>query len=135
MTGWPVTIDDREYSPIPESWVEHGSDRSDHAGTRVYAVSAARSVRNLLSIRYATREGAAVRYVCECVETEAGDGVVPASLAKYHDWPRSKIPHPDVEAVGVLRGPEIEHLRELWADRVDGGVDVDERIVAQGGQA
>jgi len=130
MTEWPVEIDGREYQPVPASWIDHGVDE-DGGGTRVYAVSVGHSVRNLISIRYATREGVAACYVFEGVENPTGEGIVPAMLAQQHtDWPCSLVPHPDDQPAGVLRGPEIEHLRELWSDRIFGGVDVDERVAA-----
>lgn len=117
--NWPVTVDDHDYEPVPESWIEHGTDH-DHGSPRLYAVSVAHAVRDMICVRYAARDGAVYRVTMQADENPTADGTVPASLANYGTWPRSIVPASNVEPVGALRGPERAHFRELWADRAQG---------------
>jgi len=138
MTAWPLEIDGREYAPIPSTWIEHGTDRN-HGDPRVYAVSVARSARDMLRIRYIARDGGVYRQSTPSAPNPTGEGVVPASLADVHDWPRSIIPPRDVDAVDTARDLELEHLTEIWSDIID---DVekddlasdDRRLAADGGR-
>ncbi|WP_436924938.1 hypothetical protein [Halosimplex amylolyticum] len=131
---WPVVVDGDKYRPIPESWIEHGSDQGN-GSPRVYAVSVARSVREMISIRYATRDGRVFRVTTTGAENPTGGGIVPASLAKYTDWPRSLVPRQYVDSVDVLRGAESVHMRVLWSDRLEGRDDQesDRRVATDGG--
>jgi hypothetical protein len=45
-------------------------------------------------------------------------GLIPASLDTHSTWPRSRTPQGH-KPTGTAREPEMEHLRELWAERVD----------------
>jgi len=133
---WPVVIDDQEYSPIPESWIEHGHDDGD-GQHRVYAVSAASGVRDILHVRYIHPSTPKVlRALMQSAENPTGDGVVPSMLATYQTWPRSIIAD-GVEPVDVARKLELEHLRELWGERVESipSSAEDVQLLADGGRA
>ncbi|WP_415381450.1 hypothetical protein [Halosimplex sp. TS25] len=131
---WPVEIDGNEFYPIPESWIEHGSDQN-RGSPRIYAVAVASGVRNLIVIRYASPDGRAVKVTTNGAENPSGGGTVPASLANHGDWPRSMVPSRHVEPTGLLRKAEIEHFQEMWADRIreDDGAEADRQLVADGG--
>lgn len=138
MTGWPIAIDGLEYQPIPENWIGWGYDGGRETEPRLYAVSAAVATPAFLKIRYAHPQTPKVLVVkCAAGERPDGDGHVPAELASRKTWMRSTTPQgqaPD----DVCRGPEAEHLRELWHDRVDGipaPEESTERAVADGGRA
>jgi len=116
--SWPVEIDGRDYYPVPESWVEHGSDHAS-GSPRVFAVSVASSVRDMIRLRYATVDGRVYEVTTSGAENPTGGGTVPASLAKSGDWPRSLVPRDYVDSTDVLRSVESEHLEDLWSDRVE----------------
>lgn len=133
---WPVDLDGDEFYPIPESWIEHGSDQ-DRGSPRIYAVSVASGPRNMILVRYASPDGRAVKVSMTGAENPSGGGVVPASLAKYEDWPRSMVPGRNVEPTGLLRKLENEHFRDLWSDRLqeeDDDVEAERKLVADGGE-
>ena len=115
MADWPVHRDGLEYDPIPASWIEHGSDR-DHGSPRLYAVSVAHSARDMISIRYVARDGGVYVQTCASAPNPTGDGVVPASLATYRDWPRSLVPPRGMEPVDHAHTLECEHVSEIWSD-------------------
>ncbi|ELZ23473.1 hypothetical protein C475_14408 [Halosimplex carlsbadense 2-9-1] len=130
---WPVEIDGDEFHPIPESWIEYGSDQ-DRGSPRIYAVSVASGPRNMILLRYASPDGRAVKVSTNGADNPSGDGIVPASLAKYENWPRSMVPNRGVEPTGLLRKAESEHFRELWADRIEhDSAEADPQLVADGG--
>jgi len=131
---WPVEIDGDEFYPIPESWIEHGSDQ-DHGSPRIYAVSVASGVRNLIAIRYASPDGRCVEVTTSGAENPTGRGIVPASLARHADWPRSLVPSKNVEPTDILRSVEPQHFRELWADRIEDDDEAERQIVAEGREA
>lgn len=122
MTDWPLVVDDAggeaEYYPIPESWIERGEDL-EQGSPRLYAVSVGHSVRNIIAIRYHDpRQPKVLRVTMSSTPNPTGDGVVPALLAKDHlKWPRSLVARSD--PTDRRRGPEAEHLRVLWAGRVE----------------
>lgn len=105
MTRWPVEIDGREYSPIPESWIEHDDDL-EAGSPRLYAVSAlVEDHPNRLHVRYAHPvEETALRTTTAGVEH--GDGIVPSGLAQPgYRWPRSLVPSSHVGRSSVLSRP------------------------------
>jgi len=116
---WPISVGREEYHPIPASWIEFGHDAGDGDGTRIYAVSVAAvpGTRGLLAIRYLhPRSEQTLRVTTKGAPNPTGDGLIPASLRQYHDWPRSRLAYAD--PTGSAREPEIEHLQELWHERV-----------------
>jgi len=132
---WPLKIDGREYHPIPETWLDYGSDEGA-GGPRCYAVSVARTVRDLIRIRYVARDGGVYVQSTSSKENPTGGGIVPASLATAHDWPRSIVPPSHVEPADTARTAERERLQALWTERVDALEGGREReLVADGGDA
>jgi len=133
MAGdWPLVIDGREFSPVPETWIEHGHDDGD-GSPRLYAVSAAVCGRDVLHVRYAA--ACVPKVLVAHYRGERGDdGLLPACLAKKRTWPRSITPAgngPD----DVARSPEIAHLREVWSERVEAIPGDGAAAVADGGRA
>jgi len=128
--AWPLEIDDLEYSPIPQSWIDHGHEHG-HGSPRLYAVSAAVTGRNVLFVRYvAPSVGRTLR--AEMLGKEGPNGgIVPAMLASYHDWAASITPDGH-GPTGVARDPEMRHLRELWSDEIEAIPDAE--VVADGGR-
>jgi len=132
---WPVSVGRKDFKPVPESWVELGHDaHADADGTRIYAVSVASlpDTRDMLAIRYAhPRSGQTLEVSTNGAPNPTGDGLIPASLASYHDWPRSRLA--DADPDGSARDVEMEHLRELWHERVDAIPAPEETAEAEGG--
>ncbi|WP_225334239.1 hypothetical protein [Halomicrobium urmianum] len=134
---WPVEVDDWEFHPIPQSWIEHGVDADAGQKPRVYAVSAATEYGGrMLQIRYAhPTEPYVIRYSHEGYEGE--NGIVPAALSdRQSEWPRSLVPA--TEPSDAIRDCEWDHLQTLWGDRV-GRIPTpddadDQRLIADGGQ-
>jgi len=133
MTDWPLAIDGREHHPIPATWLDHGSDEG-YGSPRCYAVSVARSTRDLIRIRYVARDGGVYVQSTSSKPNPTGEGVVPASLASVHDWPRSIVPPSHVEPADTARDPERERLQAVWSERVDGlEAERERELVADGG--
>jgi hypothetical protein len=135
MTSWPIEIDGREYEPIPESWIDHGTD-DGHGSPRLYAVSAAVYGREMLSVRYLhPSEPAVLEAEMRAEENAHGDGHVPAMLAKYQQWPRSVTPDGQ-DPTDISRQAEVEHLRTIWGQRVEQipTEDDHEQLMADGGR-
>lgn len=132
--GYPVEIEGDLWSPVPESWIENGSDQ-DTGTPRIYAVSVAPGPRNMIKLRYASPDGRAVEVTTNGAENPTNEGTVPASLAKYHDWPRSLVPSRTVEPTDVLRTPETAHFREMWSDRLQERAVDDQRVATDGGRS
>lgn len=117
MTDWPLAIDGHEYHPIPATWLDHGSDEG-YGSPRCYAVSVAHSVRDLIRIRYVARDGGVYVQSTSSKPNPTGEGVVPASLASVHDWPRSIVPPSRAEPADTARDLERERLQAVWPERV-----------------
>lgn len=121
-----------EFAPIPRSWLAHphAEDRESHDTPRLFAVSAATYGRRTLKVRYGEPRTGEV-LVLRLPACEHGAGVVPEGLVTGTDWTRSLTPSPRNEPRDVLRAPEQEHLRALWADSslLPGG----QRAVTDGG--
>jgi len=131
MTDWPIEIDGREFSPIPESWIERGHD-DGHGIPRIYAVSAAVCGRQILHVRYlSTQSPKALRVTMRGADGPNG-GTVPEMLLTRRTWPRSITPD-GAGPSGAARTVEIEHLRELWAGEIEDIPGPDE-LVADGGR-
>ena len=136
--NWTLDIDGRRYSAIPESWLEHGYDKTG-VGPQLLAVSAAAECRTIY-VRYAHPTG--TRLAVEAypgVSSDAGTVVPRAMLTDA--WPRS-IAAGLLEPKGDIRLEEREYLAKLWGDRVDDVLDTtpdvdldDDRLVADGGQS
>lgn len=139
---WPLSIDREEYHPVPESWVEAASayDEDPDApaeAIRLYATSAAIIGGRFVSVRYsAPRFTKVLEYREECIERSDGEGYVPRSLFKG-GWSRSRTAKRDDQPSGVRRKPELEHLLELWGDRLEvPTTDVNgHELIADGGRA
>ena len=144
---YELEIGDREFHPIPESWLDHPQafDAEDD-GPRCLAVSCAVVAGGRkLRVRYAHLSGNVVTTSTGAAPNPDGDGYVPSALVSdsQYRWPRSWIPQPDTH-LGIIWAPEREHLRDLWADRLDDLAVDDERqqldadperqLVADGGQ-
>lgn len=118
MTPWPVLVDERAFQPIPTSWLEHpNATIEDGDGSQLLAVSAARTREASLVVRYVqvSTENVLARREQSVYHEE---GSVPLGLKSGSGWPRAirathRQPH------DVIRGPERDHLRALWADRLD----------------
>lgn len=138
--SWPLEIDGREYKPIPASWLEHPQADDYHEGQtpRIYAVSAAIEYGGKkLQIRYAhPTEPYVLRASTGAYEIESG--TVPAGLHQSGSrWPRSM--RPNAEPSDVIRDAEREHLREVWAHRVEAipapAEGADRQLVTDGGHS
>jgi len=114
---WTIEFEGFEFTPIPKSWLEHryAEDRRDHEGPRLFAVSAATYGRQTLRVRYGEPRTGNV-LVMRQPARKRNNGVVPESLQNGTRWARSRSPPPRVQPRDVLRAPEQEHLRALWAD-------------------
>jgi len=150
MSQWPVEIDGREYHPIPDSWLEHprASD-PDGKGPRCLAVSCAvTGSGRMLYVRYAhpVSSNVITLKTGACPLSDDDDDRVPCALLSDSrwSWPRSQIPDPE-QSIDTLRTPERDHLRDLWADRLEDldfnyeremlDADPERRLVTDGGRS
>lgn len=133
---WPIEIDGHEFHPIPESWIEHGVDDGE-CDQRFLAVSAACRARGMLTVRHVNPlSNEVVRATMMSCESPSGDGRVPALLAREdREWPRSIIPDRGANAADAVRDAELDHLQDLWGERVADipSDDEDEQVLADGG--
>jgi len=118
---WPITVDGEEFEPIPESWLDapaayDGDDDAPEDAVRLYAVSARAAGRGL-EIRYLHPRGGVKTLETSAHLKSDGESVFPSGLASGGGWKRSVVPTTDQEPDGQARGPELEHLETLWADR------------------
>lgn len=130
MSAEPVNVstpqpnDGREiplaYYRLPETWLDAPGavDQApeDDEAVRLFAVSAATCGKWLVT-RYAHPRGGVKTLMAERYQ---GDGKsYPRALRRDSpaDWPRTVVPTPDDEPDGEYRGPELDWLDELWADR------------------
>jgi hypothetical protein len=130
---WAIEFEGFEFAPIPRSWLAHphAEDRESHDTPRLFAVSAATYGRRTLKVRYGEpRTGELLVLQLPAAGLDDG-GIVPEGLLTGTDWTRSLTPSPHNEPRDVLRAPEQEHLRALWADSslLPGG----QRAVTDGG--
>jgi hypothetical protein len=134
---YALGIDGDEFRPVLASWLDHPDavDAGD-GRPRLYAVSAAVRSSRCIVVRYAQpRTNNVAQYTIGGMRGPSGEGYVPASLLEAGEtWARSQVPHPRTEPQDCLRVEEIEHFRDLWADRVD-AVRSDAELIADGGHA
>ena len=136
MTPTTLTVDGREYQPIPASWIAVGTDAGPaDADLRLYAVSATSADDDHLRIRYThAKKPGVLEAIAPAVPNPADDGLIPSG---YRDgsWARSIAPVGDARPTGHIHEAEARHLRRLWGDRVS-AVPTDEdvrRTIADGG--
>ena len=131
---WTIEFEGFAFAPITQSWLAHphAEDRERHEGPRLFAVSAATYGRQTLRVRYGEPRTGEV-LVLRLPACEHDTGVVPEGLVTGEGWTRSLTPSPRTEPRDVLRAPEQEYLRTLWADSalLPGG---SQRAVADGGE-
>lgn len=119
MSEWPIEIEEKEFQPIPESWIKHplSVDSDNGPGPRIYAVSAHIYRENWLHVRYGHSASGRV-WTGRVERREIHNGVVPIGLDRGTFWQRSLQGGP-LEPDSVLRKPEIDHFREIWGNLID----------------